>query len=255
MLAIIGGTRSDPPVDAAGRAPRGRPHALWRPVVRAAVRADRRPRRRLPGPARAWPHHTAAPRQLPREPVGAEAARGDGRHRRGVGRRHHGEPPGRPRAAALAHRLHVRAGVDVLRRRRPEGRPRRLHASLCAGIARAVASRRQRAAGIALARRRRLRRRQRPAAGDGRRDRPDGARRRDAGRHDRHARSGPGARTRACLTRRSASSSTTPQAAATARQGSRWTASTRVLEAAMDKVRTLLDHVAPRVPADGGAQR
>ena len=42
----------------------------------------------------------------------------------------------RPRAAAPADRLHVGARAHVLRRRRPAGRPRRLHASLLGRAAR-----------------------------------------------------------------------------------------------------------------------
>ena len=66
--------RPHPPVDPRRRAPRSRAHALRRAVVGAPVRPDRRPRRRVPRPARPRPHDSAAPRQLPGQPVGAEAA-------------------------------------------------------------------------------------------------------------------------------------------------------------------------------------
>ena len=127
---------------------------------------------------------------------------------------------------APADRLHARSRVDVLRRRRRQGRPRRFHPPVHAGAARDL-PRRGRRRGHRARRRRRLRRGVGTAPGDGRGDRPDGARRRDAGRHDRHARGRARARARACRTRRSASSSITPPAAATRRWRSRWPASPR----------------------------
>ena len=78
-------------------------------------------------------------------------------------------------------RLHARPRIDVLRRRRPAGRPRRFHASVHAGAAREVPRGGARG-GHRAGRRRRLRRGVRAAARNRRRDRPDGARRRDAGR-------------------------------------------------------------------------
>ena len=76
----------------------------------------------------------------------------------------------------------------------------------------------------------------------GGRDRPHGARRRDAGRHDRHARGRARARARAAvrrdLRRRQPRGRTRRQRASR----SRWKASSQALEAGMDKVRTLLDH-------------
>ena len=60
-----------------------------------------------------------------------------------VGRRHPRLRAGRPRPAAPAHRLHVRARNDVFRRRRPRRRPRRLHASRTRRTCASAASRRQ----------------------------------------------------------------------------------------------------------------
>ena len=116
-------------------------------------------------------------------------------HRGGLGRRHPRLRARRPRAAAPAHRLHVGRAqtffdggdqqvvhVDFTHPYTPA-----LRATCLAGARRG---------GIPLQRRRRLRRGQRPAPRDRRRDRPHGARRRHAGRHDRHARGRARARAR-----------------------------------------------------------
>ena len=65
----------DPVVHPRGHAPRSHPHAVRRSVVGAGVRRARRTPCDLPCAARAWPHDTAAPRQLPREFMGAEGRR------------------------------------------------------------------------------------------------------------------------------------------------------------------------------------
>ena len=218
MLAIIGGsglTRLSTLAVAhreVVRTPYGDPSS------HAAVRPDRRARRRVPRPARARPHDPAAPGQLPRQPVGAEGARA--RARSSPSPRSAASADCGPGDLVLPHQLiDYTSGreatffdggegnvvhVDFTHPYTPELRERCLAAAAIAGIA--------------LRRRRRLRRGERTAPRDRGRDRPHGARRRDAGRHDRHARGRARARARACRTSRSASSSTTRRAAATARR-------------------------------------
>ncbi len=103
--------------------------------------------------------HTIPPHRVNyRANLWALQEQGRDRRRGGrLGRRHPRLPPGRARAAAPAHRLHVRPRRDVLRRRRPQRRAHRLHASVHARAARAL-PRGGRARRDSRDRRRRLRR-------------------------------------------------------------------------------------------------
>ena len=107
--------------------------------------------------------------------------------------------PGRARAAAPAHRLHATAA-----RRRSSTAATGASSTSTSPIrtrrrCAQRASRRRAAAGIALTDGGVYGAVNGPAARDRRRDRPDGARRRDAGRHDRHARGRARARARAAV--------------------------------------------------------
>ena len=103
---------------------------------------------------------------------------------------------------------------------------------------------RRRARRMSARRRGRLRRGVGPAPRDRRRDRPDGARRRDAGRDDRHARSGARARAGAAL--RGDRGGRQPCGGTRRLVAGDFDGRDRqVLETAMDKVRALLEHVTP----------
>ena len=193
--------RPDPAVDARGRAPRGRSHALRRPVVGAACSA-RSPGRDAVFLARHGHGHTIPPHRVNyRANLWAlQGAGRDGGGGRRVGRRHSRPRAGRPRRCRTSSSTTRRGREhDVLRRRRPQGRPRRFHPSVHAGAARALPRRGRRRPASRCADGGVYGAVNGPAARNGGRDRPHGARRRDAGRHDRHARGRARARARAAL--------------------------------------------------------
>ena len=234
MLAIIGGrlthlsTLSVAHREVA-RMPMGR-------LVGAAVRPDCPPRRRVPCPAMATRfRRTALVTGRPtcgRSGIGARPQfwpSPRGRSPAAVCAR-------RPRAAASAHRLYARSRIDLLRRWRSARRARGLHASLRPHCVRSGLTRSTRPplpssmAGVYGA-----------VSGprwNRRRDRPDGARRRNAGRDDGDARKWCSrARAQPALCRHRGGGQ--PRRRDAAIPGVEWMASRKRLEAAMVKVRAL----------------
>ena len=218
--------RPDPAVHAGRRAPRSRPHALWRARRRRWCSARSRGRD-VVFLARHGHGHTIPPHRVNyRANLWAlQAARRDRRPGRRVGRRH---PAARaPGDLVLPHQL-----IDYTQGREATffdgGDSEVVHIDFTHPYTpelRATCLAAARAAGHRARRRRRLRRGVGAAARDRGGNRPDGARRRDAGRHDRHARSGAGARARPAVCGDRGGRQPCRGARRLARRRSRWRAS------------------------------